>query len=220
MRNYTSQSRFWLFITIPVCLVLVIYFLFLSPSPSPSVQVTKELNPEWYTPKLARDEYRKNATIPGNCFICHAFWVKLPPDTTVRQPLFAHTAIKLNHGKNDRCYNCHLINDRNKYVKNDGSGIMPQTPEEVCARCHGLIYNDWKKNTHGVRRGKWLVEKRFDQQKFTCTDCHDPHSPVFSFKNIAPAPTWDKKFIRSGQVEDHGAESFSSEYLIDQKETF
>jgi hypothetical protein len=192
----------------------------LSPHPSSSDQVTEELNPDWYTPELARDEYRKNATLPGNCFICHAFWVKVPPDPAVRQPLFVHQAIKLDHGRNDRCYNCHLINDRNKYVDDDGTGIMAQTPEKLCARCHGLIYNDWQKNTHGVRRGRWLVEKRFDQRKFTCTDCHDPHSPAFSFKKMAPPPNWDEKFIRSGQVENTGPGSLASEYLIDQEESF
>ncbi|WP_228853767.1 cytochrome c3 family protein [Desulfomarina profundi] len=220
MPNSTSPGRPWLFTTIPVCLLLAIYFVFFSPVPSTSTHSVKELNPAWYTPELAREEYRKNATMPGNCFICHAFWVKVPPDPTVRVPRFAHTAISLNHGKNDRCYNCHLINDRNKYAKNDGSGIMPQTPEEVCAKCHGLIYNDWKKNTHGVRRGKWLARNRFDQEKFTCTDCHDPHSPVFKFAKTTPPPTWDKKYIRSGQATDNGPESFTSEYLIEQKETF
>jgi molybdopterin-containing oxidoreductase family iron-sulfur binding subunit len=61
----------------------------------------------------------------------------------VVRPRFAHAVIQLDHGANDRCYNCHLIQDRNKYAANDGSGIMAGNVEQLCARCHGLIYNDW-----------------------------------------------------------------------------
>ena len=209
-----NGSRLWLFLTVPVCLVLAVFFLFTGATPGPAggTQKAPPLDPSWYTPKLAREEYRKNAVMVGNCFLCHAFWIKQPPDPTVRQPRFAHVAIKLNHGANDRCYNCHLINDRNKFVRNDGSGIMPETPEEVCRRCHGLIYNDWKKGAHGVRRGYWLARGRFDQQIFTCTNCHDPHSPVFTFSDFDPPPIWPDKLIRTGRVENEGGPE--SEYIV------
>lgn len=51
-------------------------------------------------------------------FLCHASWIKVPSDLTDRVPRFTHPTITLNHGKNDRCCNCHLINDRNKFAKN------------------------------------------------------------------------------------------------------
>jgi hypothetical protein len=190
-----SNSNWGLFITVPVCLILVIYFL-TSSLKTPDQEVTAEpLNPAWYTPKTARGEALENKVMVGNCFLCHAYWVGIPNPDVVR-PQFAHSVIKLNHGANDRCYNCHLIQDRNKYTANDGSGIMPVNVEKMCARCHGLIYKDWQSGTHGVRRGKWSAQTVFERETFTCTECHDPHSPVFQFKEYAPPPVWPDTLVR------------------------
>lgn len=207
-----KATPFWLLLTVPVCIGLAVFFVVTGSSRPYAKGSVSSLDPAWYAQKTARGEYRKNAVMVGNCFLCHALWVKVPPDPTVRTPMFAHAAIKLDHGANDRCYNCHLINDRNQFATNDGRAIMVQTPEKVCATCHGLIYKDWQQGTHGLRRGKWKVERPFDQKIFTCTECHDPHSPKFKFSDIDPGPVWPKKFIRQGKVEeDKGAES---EYIV------
>ena len=95
-----------------------------------------------------------NKSIVGNCHLCHAFWVPIPTSTQTSQPRFAHANIELNHGSNDRCYNCHQIDDRNNYAANDGSDIMVQIPEKLCERCHGLIYQDWLAGTHGKWTGR------------------------------------------------------------------
>ncbi len=206
-----KASPLWLYLTVPVCLALAVFFIFTSPEKSESEPGVQSLNPSWYTPETARGQYRKNAVMVGNCFICHALWVKVPPDPEVKTPMFAHAAIKLNHGANDRCYNCHLIYDRNKFTDADGRAIMVQTPEKACAMCHGLIYKDWQNGTHGIRRGKWKPEKPFDRQTFTCTECHDPHSPKFKFTDFAPPPIWPDKFVREGKLEVGGVES---EYIV------
>ena len=200
----------------PVCLGLLVFFLVTGigqsgPDPHPS-----PLDPSWYTPKTPRGEILKEKTLVGNCFICHSFML---PDPAVVQPQFTHKIIKLEHGANDRCYNCHLINDRNMFTADNGSGIMHTTVEKLCARCHGLVYQDWKNGTHGLVRGKWLSASLFDRDVFTCTECHDPHSPAFTFKEIAPPPTWPDKFLRGALEEDHG-EEVSSEYLKELKEMF
>ena len=193
-------DRNWgLLITVPVCLFMIVIFvvLFFSASKSPSKPTP--LDPAWYTPETARGKELKNKVMVGNCYLCHAYWVGTPDPTVVRPP-FAHVAIKLNHGANDRCYNCHLIQDRNKYTADDGSGIMAVNVEKLCARCHGLIYNDWKAGTHGLRRGKWDPRGPFQRVTFKCTQCHDPHSPAFKFKDFAPPPVWPAKFIRRPAV--------------------
>ncbi len=206
-----KETPFWLLLTVPVCIVLALFFISTGLSKLDATPSVASLDPAWYTPETARGEYRKSAVMVGNCFICHALWVKVPPDPTVRTPMFAHAAIKLNHGANDRCYNCHLIYDRNMFTDADGRAIMVQTPEKACVMCHGLIYKDWQNGTHGLRRGKWQVEKTFDRETFTCTECHDPHSPKFKFTDFAPAPTWPDKFVRKGKIEVGGAES---EYIV------
>ena len=190
-----GDKRWGLVIAVPVCLALAIYFIASSLATSPPRLPADPLDAAWYTPKTARGEALKNKVMVGNCFLCHAYWVGIP-DPQVVQPRFAHHVIKLDHGANDRCYNCHLIQDRNKYAANNGSGIMPVNVEQLCARCHGLIYNDWLGGTHGVRRGKWSAETAFDVETFTCTECHDPHSPKFKFKEYAPPPVWPEQFIR------------------------
>jgi len=190
-----GTSNWGLIITVPICLLLVIFFL-VAGFRSPEKQVIAEvLKPEWYTPVTARGEDLKNKSMVGSCFLCHAYWVGIPDPEVVR-PQFAHGIIKLSHGSNDRCFNCHHILDRNKYTANDGSGIMHVNVEQLCARCHGLIYNDWQSGTHGVRRGQWLSKSAFDRTNPKCTECHDPHSPVFQFKKYTPPPVWPEHFVR------------------------
>lgn len=195
-RHESGGDRNWgLFITVPVCLLLIIYFIASSLGTSDRPSDAAPLDPAWYTPRTARGETLRNKVMVGNCYLCHAYWVGIPNPDVVR-PRFAHTAIKLDHGANDRCYNCHLIQNRNKYVADDGSGIMPANVEQLCARCHGLIFKDWQAGTHGVRRGQWNAQTPFEGKTFVCTECHDPHSPRFRFKNFAPPPVWPDKFIR------------------------
>jgi len=194
-QDYGGKSNWGLFLTVPICLILIVYFL-TSGLKSADRQVAAEaLKPAWYTPKTARGDDLANKSMVGNCFLCHAYWVGIP-DLNVVRPQFAHSTIQLNHGTNDRCFNCHLIQDRNKYAANDGSGIMHVHVEKLCARCHGLIYNDWQKGTHGVRRGHFLIPTEFEIINFKCTECHDPHSPVFRYKEYTPPPVWPDKFVR------------------------
>ena len=208
----TQKQNFGPILALVTLLVLIALFIITGVRPPESPEPTQSLKPEWYTPKTARVALLKNKPLVGNCFICHALWVKIP-DPQVIQPEFAHPNIKLEHGINNRCYNCHLISDRNKYAADNGSGIMHTNVEKLCARCHGLIYKDWESGTHGIRRGKWLVNSRFDRQIFTCTECHNPHSPVFKFTEFAPPPVWPDKFIRA-VAEEHDPGGLS-EYLIE-----
>ena len=197
----SGGARNWgLMIAVPVCILLAIYFIASSLATSRPQKSTENLDTAWYTPKTARNEELKKKVMVGNCSLCHAHWVGIPDPEVVRPP-FAHHVIKLDHGDNDRCYNCHLIQDRNKYTANDGSGIMPQNVEQLCARCHGLIYNDWLTGTHGIRRGKWSGQSGFDLQTFTCTECHDPHAPKYKFREYAPPPVWPDHFVRQSSEE-------------------
>lgn len=213
----SSQERLRLFLVVPVCVVLAIYFAaeaFDLDKPPPDNE-TPGLDPVWYSVETARGEIRNNQTIVGNCFICHAFWVPIPTSLTTSQPRFAHSNITINHGSNDRCYNCHHITDRNMYTADDGSTIMVQTPEKLCARCHGLIYNDWQKGTHGKWTGKFKPGNFNERTTYTCTECHDPHDPLFRYNTIAPAPVWPEKYIRNSS---HGLnENVLSGFLLEEK---
>ena len=191
----TDKVGWGLLITVPVCVVLAVIFLLTGLKTSGKPVAAKALDPSWYTPRTARGELLKNKSMVGRCFLCHAYWVG-PPDPNVVRPRFAHATIRLDHGANNRCYNCHHIYDRSNYTADDGSRIMPSNVVKLCARCHGLKYRDWLNGTHGVRRGKWNARTVFERQTFACTQCHDPHAPRFKFKNFAPPPVWPAKFVR------------------------
>ncbi len=191
-----NKKNLWLLIGIPVCLILVVSFIISGNTISNPIKNSKKLNPEWYKPELPRENIMDNAVIIGNCWVCHAMWASVPQISEFPVQ-FVHPEVKLNHGKNNRCFNCHLESDRNHYVANDGiSRINYFNVELLCARCHGLVYKRWKAGMHGSRRGKWAPKNRFDTINFKCTYCHDPHNPKYKFTKFDPAPVWDKKFIR------------------------
>ena len=207
----SGGDKSWgLILMVPACAVLFILFIVLTMIGPDEKKEAEPLQASWFTPTTARGEDLKHKVMVGNCSLCHAYWTGIPDPDVVR-PLFAHAVIKLDHGSNDRCYNCHLIQDRNKFTANDGSGIMAENVERLCARCHGLIYNDWKAGTHGVWRGKWMAPAAFEAENFKCTHCHDPHAPKFQFKKYAPPPVWPEHFVlQSGEEPPHPDSSESS----------
>ncbi|MCG8564814.1 MAG: hypothetical protein MI747_07005 [Desulfobacterales bacterium] len=153
----------------------------------------QNLDPNWYQPVTARGMTLENKPLVGNCFICH---MSLVPDPGVVQPRFTHKKIKLDHGTNDRCFNCHWILDRNYFTPDHGPGIVHRQVELLCSRCHGPIYKDWQAGTHGLKQGRWDQPTIYNTRTHTCTQCHDPHKPQFEFTAIAPAPHWPARFSR------------------------
>ena len=198
----------WGPILLPLIFIALSIYFFLPRSSTSETTENISLKAEWYIPDTARGDILKNKSIVGNCHICHAYWVPIPTSTQTSNPRFAHANITLNHGSNDRCYNCHQIDDRNKYVANDGSDIMTETPEKLCERCHGLIYQDWLVGTHGKWTGRWNSSLWYERSSYTCAECHDPHDPAFKYQMIAPPPVWPDKYIRS-EPEDHGSGTLS-----------
>lgn len=198
-----NSNRWGLILLTVVCLVCTGGFIFQSKSSLLQPNTPTPLENKWYLEETARGEMVQNKSIVGNCHICHAYWVPIPKSKQTSNPRFAHANLKLNHGSNDRCYNCHQISDRNNYVANDGSGIMVQTVEKLCERCHGLIYNDWLSGTHGKWIGDWNAAETKNRKTFSCTECHDPHDPMFKYDVSAPPPVWADKFIRTRAEDEH-----------------
>lgn len=189
--------KWWLVLFLPALFLTSVVLLFLSFRYTGPTSQAAPLNPQYYLPETARAEILNQKSIVGNCHLCHAYWVAIPRSIKTSSPRFAHGDIILDHGGNDRCYNCHHIADRNTYTANDGSTLMTELPEELCRRCHGLIYQDWQHGTHGKWIGQWAPFNKWDRTNITCNQCHDPHAPKFRYKTIAPAPMWPEKFIRT-----------------------
>jgi hypothetical protein len=117
------------------------------------------------------------------------------------RPLVEHKDIKLNHGNNRFCLNCHHPTNRSAFVDYDGAEIAEADVVKLCAKCHGTIYRDWEAGVHGRPNGYWKADLGA-KTKLRCIQCHDPHSPQFpALKPLAPlrypprganAPTADK----------------------------
>jgi predicted CXXCH cytochrome family protein len=101
------------------------------------------------------------------------------------KPAGEHQNIVLNHGLNVNCLNCHHYEDRDYYSAYGHLKILPEESYRVCMKCHGPIYRDWEAEIHGRVNGYWNTELG-PQHKLDCTQCHDPHSPVF--KSLIPMP--------------------------------
>lgn len=110
-----------------------------------------------------------------NCMECHKL---LQPKWRYDRPMVEHENIKLQHGNNRFCLNCHHPTNRNAFVDYDGSEIAEADVVLMCAKCHGPIYRDWQAGVHGRKNGYWNPAKG-PQTRLRCIQCHDPHQPAF-----------------------------------------
>ena len=108
-----------------------------------------------------------------SCMDCHRTFFNVDPRVT---KLEQHKHVKLHHGINTHCYNCHDAKDRNLLVRRDGTKIPFTAVPELCSQCHVRIYGDWQQGLHGKRLGYW-AQTMGPQKAIVCTGCHDPHWP-------------------------------------------
>jgi hypothetical protein len=119
-----------------------------------------------------------------NCMECHKLFAARWHYED--QPFNEHKEIKLDHGNNRFCLNCHHPADRNSFVDYDGAAIPEADIVKLCAKCHGTIYRDWQAGVHGRQNGFWK-EELGAKTKLRCIQCHDPHSPKFKpMQPLAP----------------------------------
>ena len=113
-----------------------------------------------------------------NCMECHKLF---PAKWHYDRPLNEHKGIRLEHGNNRFCLNCHHPANRNAFVDYDGGEIAQADVVVLCAKCHGTIYRDWQAGVHGRPNGFWNAQMG-DKTKLRCIQCHDPHgSPTNLF---------------------------------------
>lgn len=129
------------------------------------------------------------------CSECHRTF-KSPLE---RRVLVAeHTGLKLDHGQNDYCLNCHHKTNRDAYAAHDGSEIPSDRPAKLCGKCHGLVYRDWLEGAHGRLHGFW-DRNRGMQSRLLCIQCHDPHAPKFPKLSPMPGPAIHNKRGHEGE---------------------
>lgn len=121
-----------------------------------------------------------------NCMECHQL---LEPSWAQNRLWVEHEDIKLDHGANRFCLNCHHPQNRNAFVDYDGTEIPQEDVVLLCAKCHGPTHRDWKAGVHGRRNGYWS-KSMGTQTQLKCIQCHDPHSPKFKDMKPLPPPTY------------------------------
>jgi len=134
-----------------------------------------------------------------NCMECHKL---LEAKWHRDRPMVEHGALKLEHGNNRFCLNCHHATNRNAFVDYDGSEIPEADVVLLCAKCHGPTFRDWQAGVHGRRNGFWNSQKG-PRTQLRCIQCHDPHQPVFQPLKPLPPPHYPVRAPRSSGHE-HG----------------
>ncbi len=117
-----------------------------------------------------------------SCDSCHGIFESGLEEAEVRNQ---HLEIKLEHGLNARCYNCHSRENRNMLILPGKVEIGFSQVQQLCASCHGPTYRDWSTGVHGKSRGSWDMDAP-ERRLMLCTECHDPHHPAF--RPLAPLP--------------------------------
>jgi hypothetical protein len=107
------------------------------------------------------------------CSICHKV-LPLNPTPRMLQAPPPHPPA-LNHGKGRIwCMDCHTLKNRDVLHTVGGAPIDFNESYLLCGQCHFNRQQDWFFGGHGKRDSNWLG----DRVLYSCTHCHDPHSPV------------------------------------------
>jgi len=130
-----------------------------------------------------------------NCNECHRLFRSA---LQRRGPLAQHTHITLNHGLNDRCFNCHDRLDRERLVLRDGRRVGFDAVPTLCSQCHGTTFRDWERGMHGKHLGAWSPTD-VTRRRLACTECHDPHHPAYPVFTPLPPP----RTLRMGDPPAH-----------------
>jgi hypothetical protein len=121
-----------------------------------------------------------------NCNDCHKL---IESKWHYDRPMVEHEGIRLNHGNNRFCLNCHHPKNRNAFVDYDGAEIKQEDVVQLCARCHGTVYRDYKAGAHGRRNGYWNTAQG-EHTQLRCIQCHDPHDPKYKAITSLRAPDY------------------------------
>lgn len=134
-----------------------------------------------------------------NCMECHRM---ISARWRYDRPMVEHENVKLDHGANRFCLNCHHGTNRNAFADYDGSEIGENEVVLLCAKCHGPTYRDWDAGVHGRRNGHWNKEKGV-QTRLQCIQCHDPHQPRFAAMKPLPGLRYPARAAKASSGLEH-----------------
>lgn len=146
---------------------------------------------------------------PENCNACHQVFKSQNPGGAA---VTFHTSIKLVHGLNDRCVNCHDPSDRERLTLRDAETVAFSEAPQLCAQCHGTVFRDWERGTHGKTLGSW-VKSAAEHSRLACNECHDPHAPKYPKLAPLPGPSTLRMGAQPGEVDHRENENSLQRWL-------
>jgi hypothetical protein len=116
------------------------------------------------------------------CAQCHE---SLPVNPEPRKLEAAPHPAALEHGQGRMwCTDCHELDDRN-YLRTINDQLVDFNESHlVCGQCHSNRHKDWYFGSHGKRVANW----QGDREIYSCTHCHDPHSPLLKPRKPSSPP--------------------------------
>ncbi len=180
------KTVYWVAAALALCGAL----LALDPVPFHSPVAEAVAVPAWATDATpvrspSREPIYRAAVYSYRCSDCHAIIAERDPESY--RTAVQHTEIKLEHGINTSCFNCHHQKNRDSLAGDQGVEIPWDQSELLCAKCHGPVYRDWQHGAHGRTNGYWDA-RLGAQSRRRCVECHDPHEPPFAHLRPAPGP--------------------------------
>lgn len=125
------------------------------------------------------------------CLECHSKFVTGKPKVPA-----THRAQKFQHFEAvEKCVVCHNTDNFNELLLNTGESISFNESYRICGQCHSEKLADWNIGAHGKHVGSW----QSDRTRYTCVDCHNPHSPAREQVTAKPAPPFPKLGIPKGE---------------------
>ncbi len=125
------------------------------------------------------------------CSRCHEH---MDVDLTIRPLKAPHP--KLHHGQARMwCYNCHNPSDQDTLRTLLDEAVAFTDGHIICAQCHATQARDWYFGAHGKRVGNWEGSREL----YSCSACHDPHSPARKPRRAEPPPA-----VRAGLERQDG----------------
>ncbi|OGX35527.1 MAG: hypothetical protein A3C36_05470 [Omnitrophica WOR_2 bacterium RIFCSPHIGHO2_02_FULL_52_10] len=185
-----------------VLLLLAISFVFDMWGDKRLIREHKPVDPKYYSTNTVRHAFEKAETAQaGYQFECSSCHELMEPPLQIPKLIAEHEDIVLRHEAAMTCYTCH--SRTNREVLNDiyGTEVAFGESENICRRCHGPHYRDWKLGIHGRVMGYWDKTKGPSTNK-TCVSCHDPHAPKFPLMEPSPKPSRDH-YITGGRNAAH-----------------
>jgi hypothetical protein len=77
----------------------------------------------------------------------------------------------------------------------EGTLISYNETVKICGQCHGKVAYNWSLGSHGKNSGNWRGGTR---NRWTCTQCHNPHAPKFPKMEAIMTPYQSPNVIEKG----------------------